>query len=201
MKCAFVYHYPWLGRSARGRVGTATSPGPPQAGATRERILPGLVPLPGGLTLTLEADGSLRATFDPPLAGRPHGDWLATYWVNGVPWSPAARAAEQLKRSMNESGQILPVSDVWLLLSVDPELLGARRGDLLELALLYCPQGSQPAGLGNRERQLTRLNDEEGPRASDRLAFVLGQPGTPPLADAPFRGSRLQLFRTPTASW
>lgn len=170
---------------------------PPRTGATRERVLPGFVPLPGGLTLTLEADGSLRATFDPPLAGSPHGDWLATYWVNGIPWSPAARAAEQLKRSMNESGQILPVSDVWLLLSVDPELLGARRGDLLELALLYCPQGSQPAGVGNRERHLTRLNDEEVPRTSDRLAFVLGQPGTPQLVDALFRGSRTATVQDP----
>lgn len=156
---------------------------PSRTGATRDGLLPGLVPLSGGLTLTVEADGSLRATFDPPLAGRPHGDWLATFWVNGVPWSPAARVTEQLERALSESGQSLPVSVVWLFLSVNPELLGARHGDLLELALLYCPQGSQPAGVaGERARQLARLNDEDGPRASNRLAFVLGQPGTPPLA-------------------
>ncbi len=131
----------------------------------------------------------MRATFDPPLPDRPHGDWLATFWVNGVPWSPTACAAEQLERALCESGQVLPVSDVWLHLTVDPELLGARRGDLLELALLYCPQGSQPAGIaGQRVLQLARLvNDEDCPRTSNRLAFVMGQPGTPLLAQEAMR--------------
>ncbi len=122
--------------------------------------LPTLIPEKAGNMLTVKANGTdlIIESQKEIILARPDWHFLTRWWVNGKPYIPT-----QMEAFSDQNGMVAVGKRLLLHLKFDPQRVGAKQGDQVELQLLYCLNGWELVLFAREMEMMAALLDEESP--------------------------------------